>query len=107
MPQTAGPPTPENFFLIILFKLALAATLATMLVRFKFFRRILVSERRDWRARLTLAAGLGIPLTAGVLARLLLHYDAADLTLSGSFLAGLVGGPYVGALVGTAVGLPP
>ncbi len=107
MPQEAGSPTPENFFLIILFNLALAATLATMLVRFKFFRRILVSERRDWRARLTLAAGLGIPLTAGVLARVWLHYEAADLTLSGSLLAGLIGGPYVGALVGVAVGLPP
>src|SRR5436190_9918207 len=106
MPQSAGPSTPENFFLIILFNLALAATLATMLVRFKFFRRILVSERRDWRARLTLAAGLGIPLTAGVLARVWLHYDAADLAISGSLLAGLIGGPYVGALVGIFVGLP-
>src|SRR4029079_10130038 len=48
-----------------------------------------------------------IPLTAGVAARLLLHYDALDLTLSGSFLAGLIAGPYAGALVGIAVGLPP
>ena len=39
------------------------------------------------------AAGLGVPLVVGVACRLLLHYDAADLTLSGAFLAGLIAGP--------------
>ena len=43
----------------------------------------------------------------GVACRLLLHYDAADLSLSGAFLAGLIAGPYAGALVGAAVGIPP
>src|SRR6185437_5375710 len=47
------------------------------------------------------------PLTAGVVSRLLLHYDAADLTLEGSFLAGLIAGPYAGATVGLMVGFPP
>ena len=51
-------------------KLAVAAVLATMLARFRFFRRILLTERRDWPERLVFAAGLGIPLTAGVGARL-------------------------------------
>jgi two-component system LytT family sensor kinase len=98
----------EQFLLVTLIvKLAVAATLATMLVRFRWFRRILLTEKRDWPERLVFAAGLGVPLTAGVAARLLLHYDAADLTLSGSFLAGLIAGPYAGALVGTSVGLPP
>jgi two-component system, LytTR family, sensor kinase len=97
-----------NFQLITLIvQLAVVATLATMLVRFRWFRRILLTERRDWPERLIFAAGWGIPLTAGVASRLLLHYDAADLTLSGSFLAGLIAGPYAGALVGAAVGLPP
>jgi two-component system LytT family sensor kinase len=50
---------------------------------------------------------LGVPLVAGVAARLLLNYAAADLTLSGSFLAGLIAGPYAGAIVGCALGLPP
>ena len=96
-----------NFQLITLIvQLAVVATLATMLVRFRWFRRILLTERRDWPERLVFAAGLGIPLTAGVASRLLLHYDAADLTLSGSFLAGLIAGPYAGAIVGAAVGHP-
>jgi two-component system LytT family sensor kinase len=49
---------------------------------------------------------VGIPLTVGVGARLLLHYDAADLTLEGSFLAGLIAGPYAGAFVGLMVAMP-
>src|SRR5438128_7660689 len=88
-------------------KLAVMAALATMLVRYRRFRHILIFERRVWTDRLIFALALGIPLTAGVVARLLLHYDAADLTLEGSFLAGLIAGPYAGATVGLMVGIPP
>ncbi len=88
-------------------KLAVMAALATMLVRYRRFRHILIFERRDWPDRLIFSLSLGIPLTAGVVSRLLLHYDAADLTLEGSFLAGLIAGPYAGATVGLMVGFPP
>src|SRR6478672_13456880 len=88
-------------------KLAVGAVLATMLVRFPWFRRILLTEKRDWPERLIFAASLGVPLMAGVVARILINYDAADLTLAGSFLAGLLAGPYAGAIVGSVVGLPP
>jgi two-component system, LytTR family, sensor kinase len=88
-------------------KLAVVAALATMLVRYRRFRHILIFERRDWPDRLVFALGLGIPLSAGVGARLLLQYNAADLTLEGSFLAGLIAGPYAGATVGALVGIPP
>ncbi len=87
-------------------KLAVVAILATMLVRFPWFRRILLTEKRDWPERLVFAASLGLPLTAGVAARLLLNYNAADVTLAGSFLAGLLAGPYAGAIVGAMVGVP-
>jgi two-component system LytT family sensor kinase len=99
--------SPEEFLLVTLMvKLAVVAVLATMLVRFPWFRRILLTEKRDWPERLVFAASLGVPLTAGVLARLLVNYDAADLTLSGSFLAGLMAGPYAGAIVGSMTGIP-
>ncbi len=99
--------TPERFVLVTLVvTVAVAAVLATMLVRFRWFRRILLTERRDWPERLTFAAGLGVPLTAGVAVRLLFGFHPADLTLPGSFLAGLIAGPYAGALVGAAVALP-
>jgi two-component system, LytTR family, sensor kinase len=88
-------------------KLAVIAALATMLVRYRRFRHILIFERRGWPDRLTFALSLGIPLTAGVAARLLLNYNAADLTLEGSFLAGLIAGPYAGATVGAMVGFVP
>src|SRR6476646_8443098 len=88
-------------------KLAVVAALATMLVRYRRFRHILIFERRAWPDRLTFALSLGIPLTSGVVSRLLLTYNAADLTLEGSFLGGLIACPYAGALVGAMVGLPP
>jgi two-component system LytT family sensor kinase len=88
-------------------KLAVIAALATMLVRYRRFRHILIFERRRWPDRLAFALGLAIPLTAGVAARLLLNYNAADLTLEGSFVAGLIAGPYAGATVGAMVGCVP
>src|SRR5687768_12676518 len=99
--------TPDRLLLTTLvFKLAVMAILSTMLVRFPWFRRILLTEKRDWPERLVFAASLGVPLTAGVVARLLINYDAADLTLAGAFLAGLLAGPYAGAIVGSMVGIP-
>lgn len=88
-------------------KLAVVAALATMLVRYRRFRHILIFERRAWPDRLTFALSLGIPLASGVAARLLLNYNAADLTLEGAFVAGLIAGPYAGAVVGAMVGFPP
>src|SRR5262245_57272570 len=90
----------------LIVNLAVMAVLATMLARFRVFRAILLTERRDWPQRLIFAAGFGIPLIAGVAARILLRYDAADLTLAGAYLTGLIAGPYAGALVGAGVGVP-
>jgi two-component system LytT family sensor kinase len=87
-------------------KLAVMAALAIMLVRYRRFRHILIFERRDWRDRLVFVLFFGIPLAFGVLSRLLLGYKAADLTLEGAFLAGLIAGPYAGATVGVLVGMP-
>jgi two-component system LytT family sensor kinase len=88
-------------------KLAVMAALATMLARYRRFRHMLIFERRDWRDRLIFVLFFGIPLAAGVAARLLLDYKAADLSLEGAFVAGLVAGPYAGAAIGALVGLPP
>src|SRR3954463_8669244 len=100
--------TAEQLLLVTLVvKLVATAALATMLVRYRRFRHILIFERRAWPDRLTFALSLGIPLTAGVVARLLLGYDALDLTMEGSFLVGLIAGPYAGAMVGAMVGVTP
>lgn len=88
-------------------KLTVMAALAIMLVRYRRFRHILIFERRDLPDRLVFVAFFGVPLAFGVMSRLLLGYSAADLTLEGSFLAGLIAGPYAGAAVGLLVGVPP
>jgi two-component system, LytTR family, sensor kinase len=87
-------------------KITIIAALATILVRYHRFRHILISERRAWPDRLTFALSLGIPLAAAAASRLLLNYNAADLTLEGAFLAGLIAGPYAGAIVGFMVASP-
>jgi two-component system LytT family sensor kinase len=91
----------------LVFKLAAMAALATMLVRYRRFRHILIFERRDWPDRLIFVSFFGIPLAAGVVARLLLNYRAFDLSLEGAYLAGLIAGPYAGATIGLMVGVPP
>jgi two-component system LytT family sensor kinase len=98
--------TPEQFLLTIFVKLAVMAVLATMLARYRRFRHILIFERRGWVDRLVFMLAIGVPLTAGVAFRLQLRYYAADLTLEGAFLAGLIAGPYTGALVGLMVSSP-
>ena len=76
MPQATKSLTPDQFLVTTLIvKVAVAAVLSTMLVRFPWFRRILLTEKRDWPERLIFAASIGIPLTAGVLVRLLLNFN--------------------------------
>jgi two-component system LytT family sensor kinase len=94
----------QSLLITLIVKLAAILALAIMLVRYHRFRDILISEQRSWKTRLVFAASLGIPLAAGVGSRLLLRYDAADLTLEGALLAGLVTGSWSGALVGLAAG---
>jgi two-component system, LytTR family, sensor kinase len=98
--------TPDQFLLTIFVKLAVIAVLATMLARYRRFRHILIFERRGWQDRLVFTLSIGVPLMAGVALRVLLSYHAADLTLEGAFLAGLIAGPYTGALVGAMVAAP-
>jgi two-component system LytT family sensor kinase len=106
-PQPHGLSEQQILMTTLVVKLAVIAALAIVLVRYHRFRAILLTERRAWPDRLIFALALGIPTCAGVVARLLLGYKAADLTLESTFLAGLIAGPYAGALVGAMCGLPP
>src|SRR5260221_7187881 len=106
MPGPAALSTDSVLLTTLLVKLAVMAGSATILVRFRRFRQFLIFEQRPTPDRLTFALSLGFLLALGVVARLLLHYKAADLTLEGAFLAGLIDGPYAGVIVGVLVGLP-
>src|SRR5204862_8004890 len=90
----------------LLGKLAVMAAAATILVRFRRFRHFLIFEHRPWPDRVPLAVSLGTLLSAGVGARLLLGYQAADVTLDGAFLAGLIDGLYDGVARGQVDGIP-
>ena len=105
MPQKTELSAEYLLLTTLVVQVAVAAVLSTMLVRFPWFRRILLTEKRDWPERLVFAFSIGIPLTAGVAVRLLLKFQPSDLTLPGAFLAGLIAGPYAGALVGSMVGM--
>ena len=65
----------------LIVKLAVMAALATMLARYRRFRHILIFEQRNWPDRLVFAVSLIVPFVTGVVARLLLNYEAGDLTL--------------------------
>src|SRR5438105_2558376 len=99
--------TDQLLLTTLLVKLAVMAAAATVLVRFRRFRHFLIFEQRPSPDRLTFALSLGSLLSVGVVARLLLGYQAADLTLEGAFLAGLIDGPYAGVTVGAMVGIGP
>jgi len=96
----------QQLLVTLIVKIALMVVLATMLVRYHRFRNLLISEHRPWPMRLFFAFGLGLPVAVGVVARLLLNYKALDLTLEGAFLAGLITGPWAGALTGVLIGAP-
>jgi two-component system LytT family sensor kinase len=107
MPAPTALSTDQLLLTTLLVKLAVMAAAATILVRFRRFRHFLIFEQRPSPDRTTFALSLGSLLAMGVAARLLLGYQAADLTLEGAFLAGLIDGPYAGVTVGAMVGVLP
>ena len=90
----------------LIVRIAVVSLLAVMVVRYHRFRDLLIHERRGWPMKVFFAFTFGLLLTAGVTARLLLRYHGLDITLEGAFLAGLVTGPWGGALVGAMLGTP-
>lgn len=96
----------QLLFVTLIVRIAVVSLLAIMLVRYHRFRDLLIHERRGWPMKMFFAFALGLPLTAGVVARLLLRYNGLDVTLEGAYLAGLVTGPWGGALVGAMIGAP-
>jgi len=95
----------------LLIKLGLIASLASIVARAKGFKRLLFIEQRTPRQKLLLAAGLGVPFSLGVLARILgakqgAGYQGADATLEITVVAGLIGGTIVALTVGLMVSAP-
>lgn len=97
----------EQHLVIPLVKLAVAASLASILVRVAMLKRALMREERTLRQRLLMALGFSAIFGAGVATRIVTRtYRAVDLGLEGCFLAGILGGYVTGLLSGILISLP-
>jgi two-component system LytT family sensor kinase len=97
----------EQHLVNLLLKLAVAASLASILVRFTILKRALFREQRTLKQRVLLALGFSAVFGAGVATRVVTGtYKAADLGLEGCFLAGILGGYVTGLVAGVLISLP-
>jgi two-component system LytT family sensor kinase len=95
----------KDILIILLVKLGIVASLAALLARSLKFKKTLYAEPRGFQEKLNLVLYWGVPLAIGVAIRNGLGFPAFDLTLEGTFIAGLLGGNVVGLIVGCLVGL--
>src|ERR1700693_1097983 len=98
----------QSQLVILLLRLAVAASFGSILIRFTAFQRMLMREGRTLPQRLRLAAGISMVFGVGVGTRILLqpNYQAVDLGLEGSLLAGMVGGYVSGLVSGILISIP-
>lgn len=97
----------ERLLITLLFRLVVIASVASIVVRYQPFRRALLRETRTFHEQFHFA--LWFSGVFGVLAaiRVTAHgYDAVDLGLEGSFLAGLLGGYAPGLMAGVLISIP-
>ena len=86
--------------------MGIMAALAGVLITSSFFKRLIFLDTRDTRQNWQFALVFGLLLAAGTAVRVLVGYEGMDLSLSGTFLVGLLGGMVPGSAVGFFVGMP-
>lgn len=98
----------EQQLAALLIKIAVSASIASILMRFARFQRIVFQDDRDVRARIQLALVFSLIFGASAGVRILSHhqYEAIDLALEGSVLAGMLAGYVSGLITGLCVCLP-
>ncbi|MEO8127197.1 MAG: histidine kinase [Bryobacteraceae bacterium] len=97
----------EERLVILLVKLAVAASLASLLVRSSKFKRMLLREERTLNQRFQMALGFASIFGAGVATRVLTGiYKSVDLGLEGSLLSGILGGYVTGLASGILISVP-
>jgi two-component system LytT family sensor kinase len=106
--MVGGPGMLEQSLVTLLVRLAVAASLASILIRSNRFQRLLLREERTVGERLKIAIGCGAFYAAGVATRVVTRntYMAVDLGLEGSFVLGFVGGYVTGLLSGILISIP-
>jgi two-component system LytT family sensor kinase len=90
-----------------LLKLGLVASIAGFVVRYGPLRETLMLEARTLNQRLRLAMWFSGIFASGVAIRVLVpSYEAVDLGLEGSLLAGVIGGYVTGLVAGICISVP-
>jgi len=106
--QVSAPPgdTYQATLVTLLVRVGAVAAMASMMVRFAAFKAVLFRENRSLSEQFQLGSFLGLAYGLGAAVRISLNYKAPDLGLEGSLLAGVLGGPVVGAVAGGIMSLP-
>jgi two-component system LytT family sensor kinase len=102
----ADRPAIELLLVILLVKLAVAASLASILTRSQRFQRMLLREERTLAQRVQMAVVCAAIFGSGVLARVLTNDAYLDLGLEGSLVMGMLGGYVTGLLSGVLISIP-
>jgi two-component system LytT family sensor kinase len=102
------PQQPTELLVLLLVKLAVAASLASILTRSPRFQRMLLREERTLAQRVQMAVVCAVIFGSGVAARVLTNnaYAAVDLGLEGSLVMGMLGGYVTGLLSGVFISIP-
>ncbi len=91
----------------LLVKLGVMASIASVLARSNSFKSLLMRETRTLNQRVALALWLASVFGVSVAIRVVSKsYQAADLGLEGSLIAGILGGYVTGLLSGVLISLP-
>jgi two-component system LytT family sensor kinase len=99
---------PAQHLLILLVKLAVAASLASILTRSSGFQRMLLREERTLTQRVKMALVCALIYGSGVAVRVAnpSAYQAVDLGMEGSLVMGMLGGYVTGMLAGVFIAIP-
>jgi len=84
----------------------MVAAVASILVRWNAVKQMLLREQRTVTQRLQFGLWVGGLFSLGVVVRILLRYQAADVSLEGALVAGLLGGYVTGTIAGLLISLP-
>jgi two-component system, LytTR family, sensor kinase len=97
----------EQLLVILLVKLAVAASLASLLTRSSRFLNLLLREERTMVERLQLAGGISFFCISGSTLRVITpSYAGTDVAMEGSMVAGMLGGYISGLLGGVVCSMP-
>ena len=98
----------EQHLVALLVKIAVAASVASVLMRFRRIQEMIIRDDRTLAQRLQLGLVLSLIFGAGAVARIMTpnQYQAIDLALEASLIAGMIAGYVTGLVTGLCVALP-